>query len=180
MSVRGLISGTVPSTAVWSAKFNGLPVSLSNAFTPLSRDFTRNEMGSIISFPLAVAGYAFVSGRAYTFRLTTYPTATPAHATYTEVVLTANSPPYGGYTYVTPQSGIASFTAFQISATGWADSLIDFPLSYSFAYQLTPSNVLPALVLSVLGPLPFATSQLPSGLLAGTSNIQCSQHYRIN
>ena len=82
--------------------------------------------------------------------------------------MTANSPPIGGRASVSPSVGYALVTDFAMATTGWSDDLSDYPLSYSFSYQLAISDLTPALTVAVLSPLPYAVSVLPPGLSGGT------------
>ena len=103
--------------------------------------------------------------------MSAYPLDDKASIGYFDVVLTANSPPIGGYVSISPLIGFALMTDFTIVSTGWTDDISDYPLSYSFSYQLAVSDIIPALTLTTLSPLPHATSQLPPGLLGGTYSI---------
>ena len=167
LSVPGTITANVTTVATWAAFYNGQPVILEKAYTKTSREFTAYEMSSSVSYPLGVPAYTFVAGRTYTFRLSSYPSKYNNLVAKTDVVLLANSPPIGGYTSVSPISGHALQTDFSIYATGWSDDLSDYPLSYNFAYRIAVSSSTPALVLTVLSPLSYATSLLPPGLSDG-------------
>ena len=165
--VPGTITANVTTVATWTAFYNGQPVILHKSYTKLSREFKAYEVSSSVSYPLGVSAYSFVAGRTYTFRLSSYPLNYNNLVAKTDVVLIVNSPPIGGYTSVSPTTGHALKTDFSIYATGWSDDLSDYPLSYNFAYRIAVSSSTPALVLTVLSPLSYATSLLPPGLLDG-------------
>ena len=168
LSLPGTIIGNSTTRATWTAFYDGIPVSLDRALTRPTVDFTRKEVISAINFPLTVLPYTFVSGRTYTFRLSAYILDDSTLVGKAEIVLTVNAPPTGGMTTVTPLRGHALVTDFAMSTTGWSDDLSDYPLSYSFSYQLAVSNLIPALTLTASSPLPYAVSLLPFGLHGGS------------
>ena len=174
--ITGSVNANVSTIAMWTAYSNGLSVSLDRAYTKLTKEFTAKEASVTASYPLAVLPDTFVGGRTYTFRLSSYPLGNTALTATTEVVMTANSPPIGGRTSVSPIAGSALATDFSMSTSGWSDDLSDYPLSYSFSYQLAISDLIPALTIAVLSPLPYAVSVLPPGLDGGTFFIAMHIH----
>ena len=80
---------------------HGVPVPF-NALTPKRKSFPITDATSRITFPLSIAGNSFVSGNAYVFRLSIYPTDNNAIVTFAEITLTANAPPSGGYLASSP------------------------------------------------------------------------------
>lgn len=88
---------------------------------------------------------AFVSST--TVQLTMLPNVLGLGATYTftlsyggvnaELVVTTNSPPFGGQFSVSPTAGAALTTYFELTSTMWVDS--DLPLSYQYAYYVVAS-----------------------------------------
>ena len=166
--IPGTIITNFSAIGSWTAFYDGVPINIDRNNTQIVREFTVKNTLSSISYPLAVAPYTFVAGRKYTFRMSAYPLDDITSIGYFDVVLTVNSPPIGGYASISPLKGYALMTDFTIVSTGWTDDISDYPLSYSFSYQLAVSDVIPALVLTVLSPVPHATSQLPPGLLGGT------------
>ena len=169
MIITGSITANVSIAATWTAFSNGVQVSLDRAYTVTVREFTANEMSATPSYPLAVLPNTFVAGRTYTFRLSAHPLNNVLLSARTEVVLTVNAPPTGGKTTVAPLRGHALVTDFSMSTTGWSDDLSDYPLSYSFSYQLAVSDFTPALILAAFSPLSNAVSLLPAGLRGGSS-----------
>ena len=168
LSLPGTITGNTSTRAAWTVYYDGVPVSLDRALTKPTVDFNRKEIISAINFPLTMLPYTFVAGRTYTFRLSASPLDDSTLVGKAEIVLTVNAPPIGGKTTVTPLRGHALVTDFMMSTTGWSDDLSDYPLCYSFSYQLAVSNIIPALTLTVLSPLPYAVSLLPPGLHGGS------------
>ena len=160
--IPGTVTANVSTTCTWTASTSNIQLSVDNALTPLTRSFLKEESSMGIAFPLAVPPDTFSYGRLYTFRLSCTPQAYPALVAYTDVFLTVNSPPVGGYTAVVPPKGYGLLTSFSMSTTGWTDDIADYPLQYNFAYQLSPLKG--ALTLSVISPLPYTTSPLPTGL----------------
>ena len=179
--VKGSITSNVSIVAIWTAYYSGLSVPLDRAYTRIVRDFTAKDASATIAYPLAVMPNTFVAGRTYTFRLSARPTLSNTFVAITEVVLTVNSPPIGGHTVVSPRKGKGLSTDFAMSTSGWSDDLGDYPLSYSFSYQLAVSDLTPALTIAVLSPLSYAVSLLPPGLSGGMFVIamylhRCSQY----
>ena len=172
LSIPGTVFANVSTVATWTAYYDGVLVPLDKSMTKQTIIFTRKESASLINYPLAVSPNAFVAGRTYTFRLSAYPVNNPALLAKTEVVLTVNSPPIGGKTSVSPQKGFAFETDFTITSTRWSDDISDYPLSYSFFYQLADSTFTPALTLAVRSPLSYAVSFLPPGLKGGSLIIR--------
>ena len=172
LSIPGTVFSNVSTVATWTAYYDGVLVPLDKSMTKQTIIFTRKESASLINYPLAVSPNAFVAGRTYSFRLSAYPVNNPALLAKTEVVLTVNSPPIGGKTSVSPQKGFAFETDFTITSTRWSDDISDYPLSYSFFYQLADSTFTPALTLAVRSPLSYAVSFLPPGLKGGSLIIR--------
>jgi REJ domain len=160
--IPGTVTANVSTICSWTAFTSNIQLSVGNALTPLTRSFLKEESSMGIAFPLAVPPDTFSFGRLYTFRLSCTPQAYPALLAYTDVFLAVNSPPIGGYTAVVPSKGYGLLTSFAMSTTGWTDDIADYPLQYNFAYQLSPLKG--ALTLSVISPLPYTVSPLPTGL----------------
>eukprot|EP01033_Poteriospumella_lacustris_P013205 gene13205-9456_t len=88
---------------------------------------------------------AFISSTSV--QLTMLPNVLGLGATYTftlsyggvaaELVVTTNSPPFGGQFSVSPTAGAALTTYFQLTSTMWVDS--DLPLTYQYAYYIEAS-----------------------------------------
>ena len=160
--VPGTVTASVNVSCSWTAYTANTLITLTAALTTLSRTFLASEVKSGVSYPLLLPGSTFTPGRTYTFRLSSSPLAYPALVAHTDIVLIANSPPRGGYASVSPHTGYALNTTFSYATTGWFDDLVDYPLSYNFAYQLAALKA--ALIINVLSPLPYSFSPLPPGL----------------
>lgn len=159
--LNSYLSATYEVTSSWSVSTSlGVPVPFT-ALTDKSKSFSSQDALNQIAFPLSIDAGMFTGGVAYSFRLTVSPTANSKIATYTEVVLTANSPPTGGYIYSTPASGTALVTSFQIASPGWTADVSVFPLSFSFAYRRSLSTLY--LTLAAPSLRAFTTSTLPAG-----------------
>lgn len=165
--LSALLSSNYSTRATWTALSFSSPVPLTLAYTDTSRVFSAQELKSPINYPLAIGAFAFIGGRSYTFRLSASPVNYPTLVAVTEVTLTANSPPTGGYLVVTPQKGFALSTLFDMATAGWSDDISSLPLSYNFAYELAVSTLIPPLFLTVTTLLPHTQSALPPGLLGG-------------
>ena len=160
--LEGLVTARTSVTSVWNVyTFLGEVVPF-EALTPTTQKFTASEASSLVSFPLSVGAGSFVGGRSYTFRLTTYSTEATTKSTFSELVMTVNGPPTGGYASVSPRNGDALVTKFFISCPGWTADSANFPLSYSYAY--TTSDITPFLTLSTSSPKAYSISTLPAGL----------------
>lgn len=160
--LEGYLSSSSSATAVWNVYTTLGELVPFEALTPTTQIFTAAESSSQLSIPLSVAAGSFVGGRSYTFRLTTFSTADTAKSTFSELVITANGPPTGGYAAASPNSGDALVTKFFLSCPGWTTDSANFPLSYSYAY--TTSDVTPFLTLSTHSPKAYSFTTLPAGL----------------
>ena len=167
--INGFISGTTAVTAEWKVLSPyGVPVPFTS-LTPLSQEFLASDTSSNIIFPLSIDGDNFFGGRDYIFRLTAYPTGNSGMTTYTELDLTANSPPTGGYILSTPPAGDALVTRFSIASPGWTTDAANFPLSYSFSFTLSAAS--PILSLAASSLRAFTISALPAGLSTENSLV---------
>ena len=160
--IPAVVTSDVPVSCYWTASTGNTPVSLTTALTTVSRTFLASEAVSGVSYPLLLPAETFTPGRTYTFRLSSSPLKFPALITHTDIVLTANSPPHGGYAFASPSTGVALNTTFSFATSGWVSDVTNYPLSFNFAYQLATLKA--ALIINVLSPLPYASSPLPPGL----------------
>ena len=160
--LEGFLMSSTSVTSVWNVYTSLGELVPFEALTPTTTKFTSTEASSLIAFPLSVGAGSFVGGRSYTFRLTTYSTDSTTKSTFSELVMTANGPPTGGYASVSPSTGDALVTKFYISCPGWTTDSANFPLSYSYAYAT--SNVTPYLTLSTSSPKAYSITTLPAGL----------------
>ena len=160
--VNGYLSASYAVTSEWSVMDAlGVPVPFT-ALTSTTKSFTAADAMAQITFPLSIDAGMFSGGAVYSFRLTAYPVGNSNLLTFTEIILTANSPPSGGYVSSIPSSGSALVTKFLVSSPGWTADASNFPLSYAFSYRLSAGSSYLALAASSLRA--FTTSTLPSGL----------------
>jgi hypothetical protein len=162
--INGFISADYAVTSEWSV-FSSSGVAV--AFTPLTpaiRNFSAIDAAALITYPLSADGSNFRGGNSYTFRLTVYPVTDSTVRTFSEIVLTVNSPPTGGSVSPTPAVGDALVTDFLIFTPGWTTDAASFPLTFSFDYQLTATS--PSLTIATSSLRAFATTTLPAGLAA--------------
>ncbi len=89
--------------------------------------FTATEATSQISFPLAIPGGVFVPGSQVTFRIgANIKDATSlALYSYSEIVLTVNSPPSGGVVTSVPATGSPLDSDFALLSASWFDNPTD-------------------------------------------------------
>ena len=167
--VNGHISSATAVTAEWSVFTPlGVPVPFI-AQTHALRQFPATDALSNILFPISLDGDTLFGGRAYVFRLTSYTTSDPGTKSYTEIVLTANSAPTGGYVSSVPLEGDALVTNFLISSPGWTTAVANFPLSFAFSFTLSARS--PYLTLAASSLRAFTTSMLPAGLSTEDSMV---------
>ena len=159
--VNGYLSADYALEAVWSVFTSTGAVTSYTALTSTVKLFSAADVAATISFPLSIDADAFTGGSSYIFRLAANPVGNPNLATFTEISLTANSPPTGGYVTPTPVFGSALVTKFLIAAPGWTADAANFPLSYSFAY--TVSAEIPYLSIAASSLRAFTISTLPAG-----------------
>ena len=158
----GLLTSPIGAKSTWSVKDSlGTAVPYTALTTP-QKNFLSFDTASQLGYPLSFREGAFVGGSTYLFKLTAYPTDNPLLASYSEIVLTANTQPTGGYVISSPTSGRAVTTQFMISTPGWTSDAGSLPLSYAFSYCLASSA--PYLTLAAASVRAYTTSTLPAGL----------------
>lgn len=159
--VIGNIEAPSAVTSFWSVRSAlGAPITY-KSLTPQTKQF---PLSGAVTFPLSVAGGTFIGGASYLFRLTAYPMGSPKFATYSEIQLTANSPPKGGYLYATPTTGTALLTDFFISSPGWTADVENLPLRYAFSFRVSASSEY--LTLAAPNQRDYTETTLPAGLPA--------------
>lgn len=159
LTITGNLRALSAVTSYWSVYSSfGVPIQY-DSLTPRSEEFSQS---SRIAYPLSIPGGTFIGGNSYSFRLTAYPKGLPQSATYSEIQLTANSPPSGGYLYVEPTTGSALVTVFFISSPGWTSEADCLPLRYSYAYRVSASSQY--LSLAAASQRDYTRSTLPAGL----------------
>jgi hypothetical protein len=160
LSLFGSVGGNVAVVASWSATFSGQRIALTGLLTEPRRTFSAAEADGI-SFPLSIAPYALVSNRQYTFTLSSCLVASSSQCSYASLDVFIAGSPSNGYVTVSPATGTALSTSFQVSSNGWVDAAEAFPLLYSFLYQGTSSGPF----LQIRSPFysPYTFTQLPQG-----------------
>jgi hypothetical protein len=136
LALFGSIDGNVAVVARWSATFSGQSIPLSGLLTQQSRTFLAAETNGI-SFPLSIAPYALIANRQYAFTLSSCLVMSLSKCSYASLNVFVAGSPSNGYVTVSPTTGTALLTSFQVSSNGWVDTAEAFPLLYSFLYQAT-------------------------------------------
>ena len=158
----GLLTAAKGAVSTWSVEDSlGTAVPYTALTTP-QKTFLAPDTASELAYPLSFRKGAFVGGGTYVFKLTAYPADNRTLVSFSEITLTANTLPTGGYVTSSPASGTAVVTQFMISTPGWTSDSGNLPLSYSFSYRLTESS--PYLTLAASSIRPYTTSPLPAGL----------------
>lgn len=92
---------------------------------------------------ISISPKAFVPGITYSFYLTASFVSTSEglkDQAMAMISLVANNPPRGGKLLVSPNSGKAINTTFNMNAIQWIDDIDDYPLQYLFSYYSTDIN----------------------------------------
>ncbi len=161
------LQATYDVNAVWSIYKSAFSEEL-QASTPISKFLSASSAISTVSFPLLCSSYTFVEGRTYTLRLTVTATNS-AKSSSSYITVVVNSAPTSGTTTVAPLSGDPLDTLFSLKTASWTDDSTDFPLSYSYYFQLS-SNLDP-LIISKRGYVPSVSFTLPYALETEAYNI---------
>ena len=162
------LSATYAVTSTWSVSTaHGASFPFAS-LTAQTKSFAVGDVGHV-NFPLSVDGGTFSGGNVYTFRLTAYRARYTSNSAFTEIILTANAAPTGGYISSSPHSGSALMTQFLLSSPGWTADAASFPLSYTFSYTLSPAS--PYLTVAAMSLRTFTTTTLPAGLSSQGSNV---------
>ncbi|CAM9205474.1 unnamed protein product [Chrysoparadoxa australica] len=109
---------------------------------------------------------ALTAGSSYTIQLTATDRDGQAAAASVQVVI--NSAPKSGAIQVSPDSGFALETAFDLSASLWVDDADDYPLRYRFAYVL--GEYTEDSKVTTLRGLSYSSSELGKLLPTGTGD----------
>jgi REJ domain len=149
-------------SAFWNVSSSLGKPALFSSLTSSKQNFSKDDAMNKINFPLSVPAYALRGGISYTFRLTVYPSSNVKLATFSEVVLRANSPPSGGYLAIQPGSGVGLITNFTIISPGFTTDISSFPLTYTFTYRVSQNSA--NLTIASASTRAFAISTLPAGL----------------
>jgi hypothetical protein len=167
--INGYIKAPYTVTSEWSVySSSGVAIPFI-ALTPVTKTFSAMDAASLITYPLSVDGSTFNGGSFYSFRLTVYPVSNPAIRTISEIILHANSHPTGGYVSRSPKIGDALVTLFEISTIGWTADAANFPLKFSFYYQLSATS--PSLTIAASSLRAFTTTTLPAGLVTESYSV---------
>ena len=133
------------------------------SLTNQTKLFSVDDALSNINFPLSVNGGTFLFGNAYTFRLSVSPMDDLQSVAFSEITLTANSAPTSGYIVSSPTNGSALVTQFLLSSPSWTANVANFPLSYTYSYQLFTAS--PYLTIAASSLRASTVTTLPAGLL---------------
>jgi hypothetical protein len=164
LTVNGIVSASFAVNASWAVSVEGTSLAL-NALTPLKKVFTGTDAVNGIIYPLSFPARVFTQGTSVTFRLTAiYSKAISLDtASVCEIVVVVNSGPTGGKLTVDPATGgLALYTVFSIISSEWSD--VDIPLSYEFAYQVSPTT--PILSIKPRSSSNVADTELGEGIVS--------------
>jgi hypothetical protein len=131
---------------------------------------TKNVRGSLAlalqpstltdSIYLPISPNSLVAGLTYTFTLTAAFASSTASASASATIV-INAPPSGGTFAVSPSTGTAMNSTFQMQAASWTDDVSDFPLQYIIAtYSHSASS---QTIVKNSGTSPSVSSQLGQG-----------------
>jgi hypothetical protein len=178
LELSGQIQSNITSTAEWKLVTATSAVALTTPgmiLTPTSRDLTVTSAAASggISFPLKAEKNYFTPGKTYTFRLQVTSALDALSNVFSEISLTANGPPGNGNFQVIPSVGDAFSTFFEFIASSWVDDGNDYPLRYTFQYQLSVSDTDQRYLVKLNSESPYAVKPLPEGLSANGYDIFC-------
>ena len=174
ISLDGHISASYGLSSNWSARIDG-SIILFPSLSPQVANFTESVVGgkSFVSFSLTVESNTFSPGNVITFRLSANRLGytSSKYFAYSDVVITLNSPPVGGWLDSDPVNGQSLSTVYQIVAVSWSDDVDDYPLAYSFSYQVS-QFINSALTIQTKKGINTVSTQLPSGIESEGFQIQ--------
>ena len=172
--VSSTISASDSEVSVeWSVGSESMVVLANSSIGPVFRQFSAAETGTGVLFPVGLTQYTLVGYKMYTFRLAV---VDPAAMVYNEVAIEVNFPPHGGQIYVDPwEGGVAFLTEFSWIAPNWGDNVDDYPLSYTFVFQVSEQfdAFASSLPVGIGSERPFAQSTLPEGT-SNSDSIACA------
>jgi hypothetical protein len=94
------------------------------------------------NFPLVISQKTLSPGATITFRLEINEIGSNFRS-YSETKVLVNQPPNGGSLVVDPFNGYSFSTIFEMRMSQYSSEFSNYPLSYSFSYQLSPTlNIL--------------------------------------
>ena len=161
LSLFGVVTADYAIRAQWSASVEGSSLSLSQALTPVTKTFSKQEAANGILFPLIFPGGLLTQGTAVTFRLIAVLASLNdnTYASINEIVVGVNSAPTGGKITSSPSSGSALLTLFSTISSEWSD--VDIPLTYDFSHFI--SSALPVMNIKLRSSSNVASTELPEG-----------------
>ena len=173
LAIYGYVGAVNNFTAVWTASTptsNNIALSNTYTATALVRNFTLPSYSGYtkIPFPISVAPFVLSSYSKVTFRLSlygigTYEDSESSPFAYSEITLKVNSAPYGGTVLISPGSGSAFKTQFNIETAGWVDGDADQSLPLTFDYRYRRVSTSSWLTIQQRSTQMHASSLLPSG-----------------
>ena len=134
-------------SASWLSFINGkefnvtslTPTATVIRFQPIQSNLKVVTTQSSFDFPLVIPQNTLISGATITFRLKINEQGSKS-STYSDVNIVVNQPPYGGSLEVNPLLGYSFSTTFIMTMMQYSEDASEYPLSYSFSYQLSPSS----------------------------------------
>lgn len=170
VNITSRVTAALPSVAAWTIITSAAPVDINDvAMTASNRTFSANDTLRGVAFPLATLPNVFSLGANYIFRVTCSLRDFPLLRTTAEVDVLINSPPSSGVLVASPLSGEALVTVFTLSAAGWTDDPVDYPLAYAFYYRRVVGGQL--LLIAAKSDKAYASSPLPAGDSSSQSSI---------
>jgi hypothetical protein len=179
LSLDGRAIANYSAHISWQAYIDGENFTFPS-HTPLQILLSRKYMTNSFMYSLLVAANTFPIGALVTLRITAVITGSLENNTFSsqrrldtaptvqyvsssQIEILINGDPYHGVLEVSPTSGKALSTDFNIYTYGWEDNPSDYPLYYSFFYQQNPLNPT-LLTIALKTQATSITSNLPAGL----------------
>jgi hypothetical protein len=156
LTLSGKVTAQSSCVARWTADSAAVNLAAS-ALTPLT---TNVAAGSQRTLSLLIAANSLPARTAMTFSLNCGPASV-------NIDITTNGPPLPGKFAISPLTGDALSTPFQLAAAFWSDP--NLPISYQFS--LVSSNGAAALVLQSRSEQSSASSVLPAGLPSASFGV---------
>ena len=172
LTINGVVNHVTNSgteySASWLCFINGkkfditslTPTSTVIIFQPIQKNLKVISTQSSVDVPLVIPQNTLISGATIKFRLRINEKGSK-YSTYSDVNIAVNQPPYGGSLEVNPSLGYSFSTTFIMALMQYSDDASDYPLSYSFSYQLSPSSNV--LIIQLKSGLNSVRNILPAG-----------------